>query len=275
MIAVTGATGNIGLHLVRMLLDAGQQVRVLARDQARAKTMLRGGVEIIDAASPSALAGSDKAFLLVQPGPDMAATAGAFAEAARAAGVKHIVAISSGTIDMKPTVALGAWHRALEERIEASGLAWTFVRPGNFASNALRWAPTIRRKSTVFATKPDGRSAPIDPYDIAGVAVAALVQPGHEGKTYSVMGPATMSAREQVDVISVELGRDLQIIDAPPEQMRAGLISGGMSPVMADAIVELLGQTDPVLTTTVKDITGNEPRTFATWVENNRRAFAS
>ena len=275
MIVVTGATGNIGLPLVQMLRSESHAMRVIARDPARATKLLGPDVPIVDAASPDALAGASKAFLLGHAGPELGRQAGAFAERARAAGVEHVVAISSGTIAMDPPTTIGRWHAELEADVRATGIAWTFVRPGNFASNALRWAGTIRGKSTVFAAKPDGASAPIDPYDIAAVAFAALVNDGHAGKTYAVMGPARMTAREQVAVIAEVIGRPLSLVEVSPEQARAGMIGAGMPVQMADSIVELLGRSDPKLTTTVKDVTGREPRTFATWVAANRAAFAT
>jgi uncharacterized protein YbjT (DUF2867 family) len=274
MIVVTGATGNIGLPLVHMLRAGGHAMRVIARDAARATKLLGPDVPIADATSPDALAGATKAFFLGHAGPGLGDEAGAFAERARTAGVEHVVAISSGTIAMQPPTTIGRWHAELEARVRATGIAWTFVRPGNFASNALRWAGTIRGKSTVFAAKPDGASAPIDPYDIAAVAYAALVQDGHAGKTYTVQGPEQMTARDQVAAIAEAIGRPLNVVEVPPEQARAGMIGAGLPAEMADAIVELLGRSEPALTTTVRDVTGREPRTFATWVAEHRAAFA-
>ncbi|HEX4454986.1 MAG TPA: NAD(P)H-binding protein [Kofleriaceae bacterium] len=273
MIVVTGASGNIGQPLIRMLRAAGQSVRVLARDPARTTKLLGPDVVVADATSPDALAGATKAFFLDHAGPELGANAAAFARTANTAGVAHVVAISSGTIAMQPPTVIGGWHAELERAIEASGIAWTFLRPGNFASNALRWAPAIRASGKVFAAKPDGASAPIDPHDIAAVACAALVGRGHEGKTYSIMGPAAMTARAQVAAIAAELGRPLEVIEVPIDQARAGMMKSGMPESIANSIVELLGRSDPQLTTTVKDVTGTEPRTFAQWVHAHRDAF--
>ena len=198
--------------------------------------------------------------------------AGAFASAARDAKVRHVVAISSGTIEMTPPVALGAWHAAMESAITAAGLATTFLRPDNFASNSLRWAPTIRGKSMVFAPFADSQSVPIDPHDIAAVAHAALTRPGHEGKTYTLSGPAVMSTRDQVAVIAAELGRPLRVVEVPVAQARDGMLGSGMPAVLADAILELSGHT-PRPTMTVETITGRPPRTYATWVAEHRAAF--
>ncbi len=174
---------------------------------------------------------------------------------------------------MTPPVAIGAWHAAMEATIAAAGVATTYLRPDNFASNSLRWAPTIRAKSMVFAPLADGQSVPIDPYDIAAVAHAALTQPGHEGKIYTLSGPAVMSTRDQVAVIAAELGRPLRVVDVSVEQARDGMMGSGMPAVLANAIVELFGHT-PRPTTTVEDITGRPPRTYAAWIAEHRAAFA-
>jgi uncharacterized protein YbjT (DUF2867 family) len=247
---------------------------VLARDPSRATKLLGPDVVVVDASSPDALDGATKAMFLDHAGPELGARAGTFARAAKAAGVARVVAISSGTIPMQPPTAIGGWHAELERAIESSGVAWTFLRPGNFASNALRWAPAIRTSRKVFAAKPDGASAPIDPYDIAAVAYAALVGDGHEGKTYSIMGPAAMTAREQVAAIAAEVGTSIEVVEVTIEQARAGMMKSGMTEQMANSIVELLGRSDPQLTTTVKDVTGDSPRTFAQWVHSHRDAFA-
>lgn len=277
-ILVSGGTGNIGTALVRMLHGSGAPVRVAARDIARAAAVLGAAIELVegDLTRPESLAAAfaevDRAFLVCPAGPGMAATAGAFAAAARHAGVQHIVAISSETIEIEPRVALGAWHAALERAITATGVATTFLRPNNFASNALRWAPTIRSKSMVFAARADGQSVPIDPWDIAAAAHAALTRPGHEGKVYTLTGPAVMSTRDQVEAIAAELGRPLRVVDVSIEQARAGMIGSGMPAIMADAILELLGQL-PRPTPVVREVTGVEPRSFAQWVRDHRAAF--
>ena len=274
MIALTGGSGNIGRHLVRLLGAANQEIRVLARDVDRARTVLGEEVTIAAAASPDALTGVEKLFYIEHASSQLATAAEVMANAARAAGVKHIVAISSGTIDMKPPVALGHWHAALEGTIMGSGCAHTFLRPGNFASNTLRWAASIRAKSMVFVADTNSTSAPVDPYDIAAVAAVALTQPGHEGKTYTVQGPQRMSARDQVSVIGAALGRSLQIVGVPPQSAREGMMRGGMAEEMADAIIELLRSRDEGVVGDVLAVTGNAPRDFGTWVKDHRRSFA-
>jgi uncharacterized protein YbjT (DUF2867 family) len=278
-ILVTGGTGGIGVPLVKMLVAAQARVRVLTRDRARAQSVLGDGVEFVegDLGKPDtlapALAGCERVFFLGAAGPTLAVDAAAFAKAAKAAGVRHVVAISSGTIEMTPKVALGTWHAAMEAAFTGAGLATTFLRPDNFASNALRWAGLIRGKGMVFSSAADSQSVPIDPFDIAAVASVALTAPGHEGKVYVLSGPSVVSMREQVAIIGRELGRSLNVVEIPPEKARAGMVDNGVPPAMADAILELMGHS-PRPSTAVRDVTGREPRAFAEWVHENRAAFA-
>jgi uncharacterized protein YbjT (DUF2867 family) len=273
MILVTGATGNIGGPLVTQLLGSGERVRVRARDVARARARLPTTVDIVGADTPlvTALAGCDRAFFLDHAGPGLADAGAVFAAAARDAGVRHVVVVSSGTIEMQPPTRIGTWHLALEHAF--AGMACTFLRPDNFASNAQRWATMIRERGMVFLPNPDGRSVPIDPADIAAVAHAALVEPGHAGKTYTLSGPQVMTARDQVAALAEVLGKPVQLVAVPVERARAGMIGAGMSAEMADAVLELIGH-EPRPTTTVREVTGREPRTFAAWAAEHRAGFS-
>jgi uncharacterized protein YbjT (DUF2867 family) len=273
MILVTGATGNIGSALVATLLAAGERVRVRARDAARARAKLPTTVDIVTADAPlaTALAGCDRAFFLDHAGPTLAAAGAEFAAAARDAGVRHAVVVSSGTIDMRPPTQIGTWHQALEHAF--APVASTFLRPDNFASNALRWAATVRERAMVFSIAADSRSVPIDPVDIAAVAHAALVQPGHAGKTYTLSGPHVMSVREQVAALAEVVGKPLQLVEVPRERAIAGMVGSGLTKEMAEAVLELHDH-EPRPTTTVHDVTGKPPRTFAQWAAEHRVAFA-
>jgi uncharacterized protein YbjT (DUF2867 family) len=283
MILVIGATGNIGSEVVRLLVADGKKVRALSRDAAKAKAALPAGVEVSqgDLHQPqtlaAALAGIEKLFFVSDAGPELAATGAAVFEAAQAAGVKHVVAVSSGTILMQPPTTIGRWHLELEEKLKATKLAWTMLRPGGFASNALRWAGQIKGTGSVFMPHTEGRMVPIDPRDIAAVAAKALANPGHEGKTYVITGSAAVSGREQVEAVAAALGKPIKVVEVPEEGAKAGMLKSGMSPIMVDAVMELIragaSGHGGGANTTVRDITGKEPRTFAEWARDHVAAF--
>ena len=111
--------------------------------------------------------------------------------------------------------------RVMFEQIEASGLQWTFLRPGMFAANALSWwAPQIRAGDVVRWPHLGAPTAPIDERDIAAVAVRALREDGHAGAEYVWTGPQSLSQFEQVSAIGCVMGRSLRIEEISPDEAR-------------------------------------------------------
>jgi uncharacterized protein YbjT (DUF2867 family) len=283
MVLVCGITGQIGGEVARLLNEAGQEVCGLTRDVAKARRRLGKGIRLVEAdfsrpeTLPSALAGAEKAFFVADAGPELGGWAANFSAAAKAAGVRHVVAVSSATIDIQPPVAIGLWHLALERSLQASGLTATLLRPGNFASNALGWAHMIASQGAVFSAF-DGKSTPIDPRDIARVAFTALTAPGHGGKTYTLTGPTILSVRQQVEILSQVLAKPIRFVPVPEAGARQGMVGSGMPEAMADAILELVrasarGPVEPP-SPAVREVTGADARTFDVWVRDNALAFA-
>ena len=284
MILVTGATGNIGKPLTERLVSAGHKVRVVARDVGKAAAALGAAVHVVAGdltrpeTLPPALEGVERAFFMSGAGPELSSIGAAFFDAARTAGVKHVVALSSGTVNFEVSTAIGRWHLEMEEKLKATKLLWTMLRPGNFASNTVRWAHMIRTQGSVFAPMGDGKSAPIDPRDIAAVAFHALTEEGHDGKAYTLTGSLPVSTREQVATLAKLLGKEIRFVEVPEAGARAGMIGSGMPEMMADAILELIragaGRDGSLKTDTVRDVTGREARTFEDWARDHAAAFA-
>lgn len=282
MIAVTGATGSIGAEVARLLIEANQKVRVLVRNPDKLGG-LKGRVDAVQAdlmepkTLPAAFAGATKAFVLVASIQDIPTAAGAIFKAAESAGVKHVVFISSGTIGIKPAVTIGNWHLEGERLLQATSMAWTMLRPNNFASNSLRWVGQIKSQGMVFAPHPEHQSAVIDPRDIAAVAARALSSPGHEGKTYVLTGPEMLSGTEQVAILGKALGKTLRLQQVPEAGARAGMLKAGVVEAVADGVIELTrpGHTqEQPLTTTVADVIGRPARSYEQWVRDHAAAFA-
>ncbi|WP_437579350.1 SDR family oxidoreductase [Sorangium sp. So ce887] len=281
MILVTGATGNVGGAVLEQLVEAGQKVRALVRDPARLGE--RGSlVEVVkgDLAKPetldAAFAGVDRAFVVCAVG-DLPALAGNAAAAAKRAGVRHIVLLSSASAVDEHDYAIARWHREAEAKVKASGLAWTMLQPGAFATNALMWVGSIKAQGAVYTATGDGKSAPIDQRDIAAVAVKALTSPGHEGESYVLTGPEALSAAEQVAKISAAIGRPLRFVDVTEEALREGMEKAGLPEVFIRAIVEIqalvkAGHGERPAPT-VEQLLGRKARTFDEWLQRYGRAF--
>jgi uncharacterized protein YbjT (DUF2867 family) len=282
MILVTGATGTIGSDVVRQLAARGEKVRALSRDPAKAH--LPAGVEAArghhrDRASvEAAMAGAESAFLVGVFGPDDAEHDRGLVEAARTAGVRRIVKLSAiGTGDPRLGV-FGTWHLHGEEAARASGLEWTLLRPSSFASNTLSWVAAVREGTPAPNMMGAGRQGVVDPRDVAEVAVAALLDPRHAGRTYTLTGPETLSAHEQAAVLADILGRPVPLHDVSPQERREQLRAAGLSEHYADGLMVTTrfiqeGGND-VVTGDVQDLLGRPARTYRQWAEDHASAFA-
>ncbi|TNC27719.1 SDR family oxidoreductase [Amycolatopsis alkalitolerans] len=278
MILVTGATGHIGRALVGELDERGVKFRSLVRDPAAA---LPGSVVVGDLGEPATLLpafdGVDRLFLLTQGiGLEFATNAVA---AAKDAGVRQIVFLSSAHVVFDPMPAMARWHHEREELIRASGIPATFLRPGGFMTNALDWLPTIRESGFVLDPAGPGRFAPIDPADIAAVAALVLTERGHDGEAYVLTGEETFTVAEQVRVLAAAIGRDLEVREvATPEEAVRSRFPAGAPRALADAIVEgfrlMRADTEGFRTDTVERLLGRKPRTFADWCARNAGAFS-
>jgi uncharacterized protein YbjT (DUF2867 family) len=281
MLLITGATGHVGVELVRDLDARGAAVRVLIRDPARAAVLPQRVERVVgDLDAPATLApafaGVERLFLLV-PGVGVQHTAHAIA-AAKAAHVRHVVLLSSFLAIGDPIPAMGRWHHEREQLIRASGIPATFLRPCGFMTNAYDWLPTLREGNYVFDPVGPGRSAPIDPADVAAVAAIALTEDGHQGNEYLLTGGQTLTVAEQVRILAEATGRDIGIRTAatPAEAVRFRYPQGAPK-ALADALVEGLSRmradTVGIRTDDVRRLLGREPRTFTDWCSRNAHAF--
>jgi uncharacterized protein YbjT (DUF2867 family) len=190
MIFVTGATGNVGRELVRVLADGGEGVvALIRRDSDRAR--LPDGVQglVGDLNDPRSLApglsGVRAAHLLA--GYDGLEE---LLAAMRDAGVERVtLQSSSGVPSGDMTNAVARYHILSERAVRESGLPWTFLRPNSFMSNTLRWRPQLRAGDVVRLPFADVAVASIDPDDLGAVAAAALTESGHQGRAYRLSGP--------------------------------------------------------------------------------------
>jgi uncharacterized protein YbjT (DUF2867 family) len=275
MILVTGATGNIGSEVVTALLDTGEQVRALSRG---APTSSHSGVEVVtgDLERPeslgNALADVDAVFLL----PGFSDMPGVLAQIKKA-GVARVVLLSGGSAgDNDPDNAVSRYMARSEAAVRDSGLPYTFLRPAAFMSNTLRWAPELRDGDVVREPFANIRVANIDPYDIAAVAVRALLTPAHEGETYYLSGPASLLPADRLAILGAVLGRTLTLHALTPDEAWVELTSA-MPVEYVDAFFRFYidGTLDEsTVRPTVEEITGRAPRTFQQWATAHADAFS-
>ncbi|WUH92245.1 NAD(P)H-binding protein [Streptomyces sp. NBC_00433] len=273
MIVVTGATGNVGQQVVSALAAAGgEEVVAMSRQAAPATptgvTHRQGDLAAPDSLRP-AFDGADTLFLLVA-GDDPHAVL----DAAKAGGVRRVVLLSSQGAGTRPQAY--AHPARFEAAVRGSGLDWTVLRPGGFASNAFAWAETVRTRRTVFAPFGDVALPAIDPADIAQVAAAVLREEGHVGRTYELTGPAALSPRERARAIGAALGEPVDFVEQSRAEAREQML-GFMPEPVADATLGILGEPLPAeqaVTSDVERVLGRPAGTFAAWAARHAAAFA-
>ncbi|MER5268919.1 NAD(P)H-binding protein [Actinosynnema sp. NPDC002837] len=288
MILVVGATGVVGREVVAQLVEAGQEVRALVRDPGRDHGF-GGEVKVVTgdlgsvATLTDALTGVDSAFLLSGGGPETPLHDANFAAAAAQAGVRHVVKLSIIGAEYGFTDLVSTWHLAGERAVRQIGLwpngpQWTFLRPGEFSSNARLWAVPVRERGAVFWSQVDVKVAVIDPRDVAAAAVTALTTPGHEGKTYRIGGPRALDVRERVDILAAALGKPLKLIEVPIADVADAAARAGRQKLVVETTMGNLGRPEfqekaSQVLPTFQELVGRPPRTFEEWVNDHVGLF--
>lgn len=275
MIVVTGATGNVGAPLVAELAAAGEQVTAVSRRPA----VLPAGVRHVpadlteaDSLRP-ALDGAEALFVLVAGG-GAGIDPGAVLGAAKAAGVRRVVLQSSQGVRTRPGAASHAHLVAFEAAVRGSGLEWTLLRPGGFASNAFAWAPSVRERRVVAAPFGDVALPVVDPADLAACAAVAL-RGDHQSQVYELTGPAPIAPRAQAAAIGAAIGEEVTFVELTRAEA-ATAMGAFMPPEVVAGTLDILGSPTPEeqhVSGDVAQLLGREPRSFAAWAADHAAAF--
>lgn len=258
-ILVTGATGNIGRHVVTGLRERGATVRTMSRRPD-------AGEVTGDLTNPTtlhhALSDVDTVFLLwpFMSSEGIDEVVDVIAQHARR--VVYVSALSAQDG--------GVWSE-VEAAIRGTGLEWTFLRPGGFATNTLEWAPAIRAGRPARMPYPKAGRSLIHERDIADIAVAALTEDGHTGRTYPLTGPEVLTQVEQTRILGEVAGRPATIEELTREEAHAGMTWAGDSPYADHALdywASLVDNPEPVITT-YEELTGRPSRTFTQWARDH------
>lgn len=276
MILVTGGTGTIGSSTVKALQAKGARLKVGTRSPDKLKGQ---GVEAVqfDWDKPEtfgpALQGVEKVFVLTPISEKQTQYTKSLVDAAKKAGVKHIVKLSVMGADAEPGILLGRMHRDSEKAIQDSGLAWTLLRPTFFMENFFNYYGVDPKKdSTVYAAHGQGKAVWVDGRDIGEVAAAVLTGKGHEGKAYDITGPEALDTSEVLKLIGQTLGHQYTYVPIPDEAARKAMTDMHMPGWMVDGMAELAGlirngwAATPA--TSVKEVLGRPPRSFQEYLKD-------
>lgn len=277
---IFGATGNIGHRVSERLIARGVRPSVYVRQAKKAEELFGDRVEVhvgdLEERSSlsAALAGVEEVFL-VTDGPELDARDRAVAFAAKSAGVRHVVKLS--TLDVHSGVGTGPWHARGEMAVRESGVAFTFVQAAGFMSNALGWARSIRELGVLRTSTGQGRIAFIHPDDIADVATAALTARDYDGQSLIITGPRALTYGEMAATIGAAVGKPVRFEEISDHEAHAGVVRWAGKGPYADAIVDIWRAVREGKMATVSDgvqrVLGRKATSFDQWVAENLQAF--
>ena len=284
MILVTGATGLNGSELVRRLSAKGIPSRALVRDLEKAQPLaLLPNVEVVegDMARPDslteALRGVDRAMLISSSDPTMVETQSTFIDAAKKAGVRHIVKLSGIIPELDSPFRFARMHAEIEKRLEASGVPYTHLRAGEFMPSYFRQVPSIVARGVMALPMADARIASVDIGDLAEVAIAVLTSSGHEGKTYPLTGPESLSMAEVAKKLSAATGTAIRYVDVPPEEANKARLAAGMPTYLAEGLDELFAERrkgkEAKVWPTIEEVFGLQATDFDEFASRNAAIF--
>jgi uncharacterized protein YbjT (DUF2867 family) len=282
-ILVTGATGNVGGHVVRALIARGAPVRAFVRDRDKAARLFGPEVELAagDLADREsierALAGADRVFLACGNVPGQVEYECTAIDAAAAAGVARVVKLSGPDASVDSPLIFERWHGQIERHLAGSGLPGVLLRPRTYLTNLLAYARTVAQTGMLFAPAGTAAIAFVDPRDVAEAAAAALTGPGHDGRTYTLTGPEAITFERVAAELSAATARPVTYVGVGDEQARQAMLAEGLPPMIADAIVAIFASqragSMAGTTETVRELTGRPPRTVAAFARDHVAAF--
>ncbi|MFF5204420.1 NmrA family NAD(P)-binding protein [Streptosporangium sp. NPDC000396] len=286
MITIIGATGATGGALLRRLVERGIPCRAVSRtpDKLRVAIGAEMPVEVVgaDAADPRALraafTGSTQLFLAMANSPSQVELEINAIDAAAACGVRHVVKLSAPAAEPDSPVAISRGHWQVEERLAATGMVGTVLRPYAFMQKLLLNAQAVAEGVLIGAMR-DAPCNYIDVRDIADVAVETLLRPDLAGATYALTGPQAFSQPELADLLGKLTGHPVRYIDLSPDDFHAHLIrTAHMPDWLASHVVEIqqLAIARPEApNNTVETVLGHPARTLDTFIREHLTMFTT
>jgi NAD(P)H dehydrogenase (quinone) len=283
VILVTGATGRVGYHLMEALADKHADVTAMVRVEAEAAELPGEPghvVATLDGPPPATvLQQFDQIFLLSPEVEEQTALETVFIDAIVAAGHRpHIVKMcADGFQDPDNEVRFMLSHRQVALHLDALGLPVTYLASALYMEDLIGSAETIRRTGTIAAPAGKGRVGWIAATDVANAAAQVLTSPGHENTTYVLTGPKALGYREIAARFSAVFAWQVGYEDQKPERARELMLANGLTRWEADGNLErfewIRQGGAATVTSTVRDLTGTDPRPLDEWLSDSRQTF--
>lgn len=246
MIAITGATGQLGQHVIEKLLKTvpASQLVAIVRNPAKAEALSQQGVTVRQAdytdqtAFTAALAGVDKLLLISSSEVGQrAAQHQNVINAAKAAGVKFIAYTSLLHADTSP-LGLHVEHVATEKALAESGIAYALLRNGWYTENYLASAPPALEHGVFIGAAGEGKIASATRADYAAAAARVISEEGHAGKVYELAGDQAWTLRELAAELSRQSGKNVVYQNLSEADFAAALKSVGLPAGLADMLAD-------------------------------------
>ena len=283
MIVVTTPKGNIGRHVVRDLLDAGEAVRVIVRDAAKLEAATRGRVEVVEgshghpATIRRALDGADALFWVVPPVPagTMEETYSGFtrpaADAIRERGTGHVVAVTAlgrGTA-WEDRAGLVTASLRMVDLLKGTGAAVRGLAMPGFMENALMQLDAIRQGRMFGPIDPDRKLPHTATRDMGAAAARLLSERSWTGQEdQPVLGPEDLSFTEIAAIVSEVLGRKVSYGQVPFDGFKAQLLGRGMPEDFARGFVDMMRAKNEGMDNAAPRTPANTgPTRFRAWAE--------
>jgi len=282
MILITGASGSVGKVVLQETCRKESNVRAMYRSKEEAAKAPSGCEAVLADYSDKqslrkALNGVTTVYVVCSPIPQLVELENNMLDACKESGVKHVVLNSAlGAGDYAKSFP--GWHRKVEDKLKATKMSYTILRPNGFLQNIVVYnAPSIRAQGAFYAAMGDAKVSYLDVGDIAVVAVKALQGGAHAGKTYELNGPEAISNQELAKRISKAAGRTVNYVDIPESAQREAMLGLGMPEWQVTALLELQhyykqgggAKTDGLL----KTLIDRAPVTLDQYLSANAREF--
>jgi uncharacterized protein YbjT (DUF2867 family) len=278
-ILVTGATGSLGRAMIDVLSSQGFAVRAAARQPAKLKFPAGVATVAFDYTNPAshapALAGIEGLVLISPPlDPDAPAKVNPVVDAAKAAGVRHLVMVSAMGVD----AAEGSPLRLVERHVMASGIPYTILRPTFFMENfSTGFLAPMVKGGAIYLAAENAKTSFIAVADIAGVAAVAF-KAGLVGQEYTLTGPEALDHTAVTALISQATGKPVAYHAIPEEAMLAGMRGAGMPESAVQYAGVLYGAVragyTAAITPQVETLLKRKPTTFAAFARQSAGAWA-
>jgi len=276
-ILVMGATGNTGSIIVNQLKEKQVDFSVMAtaNEDTTKLGLDKGQVRTGDfndlLSLTAAFQGVQRVYLLTPIHPSSTAWVENVIAAAKEAGVRHIVKQSGLKASLDATSEVIRGHAHTDNLIKQSGLDYTLIQPNTFFQNFYANLPSINAEGRFYSSLGDTALSLVDINDVAAVAVAALTERGHAGKTHHITGSEALTSSQHAQLLSDASGKAITYIDIPETALVGALKEAGLGNWLSDALggmITWFTQGDYALTTnTIEEVTGRKPRTFAEFAQ--------